>query len=235
LIKNKNTQGRNGKTKPLDRVKRPNLNPYLIIAAYTQGYFPMPDDQTGDINWFRPNPRAIFPLDEFHVSRSLKKSLRREAFFVSTNQAFSQVVELCADRPETWINEEIKTAYRELHQIGHGHSIEIWDKDGALVGGVYGVSLQAAFFAESMFHRKTDASKIALWCLVEHLRSLQFKLLECQFMTDHLRSLGAEAISDGEYLKRLDASLNQEVTWIDLGPRHSVNGWLAQATGQQTS
>jgi len=169
-----------------------------LLSAYAQGYFPMPDLDTDQIHWFRPDPRAILPLNGFHCSHSLQKVIRKHIFSVSFDQCFAEVISQCANRKETWINAEFKRAYQELHQYGYAHSVEVWENK-ELVGGLYGVQLGGAFFAESMFSLKTNASKIALFELVRHLRQASFSLLEIQFMTPHLKSLGAVEISDESY------------------------------------
>ena len=186
------------------------LNPQILYTAYSQGYFPMPDDRTGEILWYRPDPRTIFPLDQFHVSRSLRRTLNKKIFKVTFNKAFREVMEGCADRKETWIDEEFIAAYSRLHSIGAAQSVEVW-QDGTLVGGVYGVSFGGGFFAESMFHRATDASKVALYFLIEKLKERRFILLEAQFMTPHLGRLGAIEISDREYMEILAKALALDV------------------------
>lgn len=173
-----------------------------LLNAYAQGFFPMPHPETQEIEWYRPNPRAVLPLDQFHCSRSLNKTLRQGVFSFSFNQNFSEVMECCSKRPETWINEEFKTAYKKLFELGYAHSVEVW-QDSDLVGGVYGVQVGGAFFAESMFSKKTDASKTALYHLTQHLLKQQFTLLEVQFLTPHLKSLGAIEIPDSTYEKLL--------------------------------
>lgn len=178
----------------------------FLLAAYATGYFPMPDSETDEIRWYRPDPRAILPLDGFHCSRSLKKKIDRKLFSVTYDEAFRDVMKACAAREETWINEEFLRAYGRLHDVGAAHSVEIWKED-ELVGGVYGVHLNGAFFAESMFHTETDASKIALYFLVAHLKRGGFKLLECQFLTPHLASLGAIEVSDRQYQQKLQKAL----------------------------
>lgn len=179
-----------------------------LCAAYANGYFPMPDPDSGEIGWYRPDPRAILPLDGFHCSRSLQKTLRSRKFTLSFDKAFAEVMEGCAERAETWINDEFRRAYQELYSRGYAHSVEVWEKS-ELVGGVYGVSLNAAFFAESMFHRATDASKVALFHLVEHLRRQNFLLLEVQFLTPHLASLGAIEIPGVDYDARLQRAISK--------------------------
>lgn len=189
------------------------LNPQILVAAYSQGFFPMPDDQTGEIRWFRPDPRAVIPLDAFHISRSLRRRFNRKDFNVTFNHAFREVMKACAHREDTWINAEFLYAYGRLHELNKAHSVEIWRND-LLIGGIYGVSLGGAFFAESMFHREADASKIALLVLIQHLNERQFTLLECQFLTAHLKSLGAIEIPDQEYIKRLKLALAQDVEFL---------------------
>ncbi len=183
------------------------LTPRVLEYAYRNGYFPMSDPDSGETNWYRPDPRAVLPIDGFHCSRSLTKTLRKKAFRCTFNQNFREVMLACADRPEgSWISEEFLDAYGELHRSGKAHSVEIWSEK-TLVGGVYGVALNAAFFAESMFHRQTDASKVALYHLVNRLRECGFHLFEVQFLTEHLKSLGAVEISDDEYAERLLTAL----------------------------
>ncbi|MGE0773915.1 MAG: leucyl/phenylalanyl-tRNA--protein transferase [Sphingomonadaceae bacterium] len=187
------------------------LDPDLLLRAYTVGVFPMADSRRArDIFWVEPKKRGILPLDGFHLSRSLAKTLRSERFTVTADADFSAVVRHCAEptpeRPDTWINPEIERAYAALHARGHAHSIECWI-DGALVGGLYGVKLAGAFFGESMFSRATDASKVALAHLVCRLRVGRFKLLDCQFITDHLASLGAIEIERDRYVGLLDSAL----------------------------
>lgn len=187
------------------------IDPLILLQAYSIGVFPMADDRDADeVYWVEPKMRAIMPLDGFHLSRSLARLLRRDRFRITANRAFSQVLALCAqsapDRPSTWINHEIERAYGDLHARGFAHSIEVWD--GAdLVGGLYGVSLGRAFFGESMVSRRPDASKVALAWLVARLRHGGFTLLDCQFMTDHLRSMGAVEISQRAYLQLLGVAV----------------------------
>jgi leucyl/phenylalanyl-tRNA--protein transferase len=190
----------------------PPLSPELLVRAYAQGYFPMPHPDTGEILWLTPNPRAVIPLDGFHASRSLRKTLRTVNFEITVDQDFRGVMVACGDREDTWITDEFKRAYGELHDLGFAHSLEVW-QDGALAGGVYGVSLNGAFFAESMFHKVTDASKVALYHLVARLKERGFKLLEVQFLTPHLASLGAVEIAKVEYLRRLRVALATAATF----------------------
>ncbi|MBI2603579.1 MAG: leucyl/phenylalanyl-tRNA--protein transferase [Deltaproteobacteria bacterium] len=186
------------------------LNPQILVAAYSQGFFPMPEEQTEEVRWYRPDPRAIIPLQGFHISRSLQRRLNRKDFSFTFNQEFREVMKACSHREETWINDEFLHAYGRLHELNKAHSVEIW-RNNRLIGGLYGVSLGGAFFAESMFHREPDASKIALHALVQHLIERRFTLLECQFLTAHLKRLGAIEISDQEYMKRLKLALAQDV------------------------
>ncbi len=197
------------------------LTPDLLISAYANGYFPMPHPETEEICWFHPDPRAIIPLENFHVSRSLRRTLRRKAFRISINESFEGVIDSCADRQETWINLEIRTAFLELHRLGHAHSVEVWNQE-KLVGGTYGLAIRGAFFAESMFHRETDASKLALWGLVNHLKAQDLILLEVQFLTPHLGSLGAIEISAEHYMEKLAAALKKRVSFQERRPIQSI-------------
>ena len=187
----------------------------ILLRAYAVGLFPMADDrQAGSVFWVEPDRRAIMPLDGFHLSRSLRKTLRADRFEVTADTAFEQVIALCAqsaqDRPTTWINQDIEEAFIRLHQQGLAHSVECWLGQGnerRLVGGLYGLALGRAFFGESMFSRATDASKVAMAWLVARLRLGGFTLLDCQFMTAHLASLGAIEISAVAYSGLLGAAL----------------------------
>lgn len=186
------------------------LTPRVLEFAYRNGYFPMSDPDSGETNWYRPDPRAILPIDGFHCSKSLAKTLRKSEFTFTFNQAFAEVMRACADRSEgTWISEEFLDAYGDLHRAGKAHSVEI-RRNGKLVGGAYGVALGGAFFAESMFHRETDASKVALYHLVRRLHECGYRLFEVQFLTPHLKSLGAIEISDEAYALRLTEALSVE-------------------------
>ena len=184
------------------------LDPRMLLRGYAAGIFPMADSRhAGDIFWVEPRSRAIIPLDSFHISRSLAKRLKSGRFTVTRDRAFHQVLLACADREETWINSVIERATLGLHAVGHAHSIECWH-DGELVGGLYGVKLGRAFFGESMFSRMTDASKVALAWLVARLKVGHFTLLDCQFMTAHLASLGATTVSRDRYAGLLGAALS---------------------------
>ncbi len=174
-------------------------------------------DEAGRIHWLAPDPRAIIELNAFKVSRSLRAVRRRRVFRVTINSAFEEMTEACAERPEgTWISKEIKAAYTLLHRLGHAHSVEAWKED-ELVGGLYGVTIGGAFFGESMFHRVTDASKVALTVLVERMRDRGYSLLDIQFMTEHLRQFGAREIPRREYERRLGAAVRQPCSFVD-GP-----------------
>lgn len=166
--------------------------------------------EAADIFWVEPKKRGVLPLDGFHLSRSLAKTIRSDRFTVTVDQAFARVVAFCAEateqRPDTWINPDIEAAYAELHRRGYAHSVESW-LDGKLVGGLYGVRLGAAFFGESMFSRATDASKVALAHLVARLKAGGFHLLDCQFLTDHLASLGTIEVGRDAYVVLLDEAL----------------------------
>jgi leucyl/phenylalanyl-tRNA--protein transferase len=184
------------------------IDPDLLLRAYAIGVFPMSDSRdAADVFWVEPRRRAILPLEHFRLSRSLRKTIRSGEYRVTIDSAFDEVVRRCAQRPETWINSDIEESYGLLHVRGHAHSIECWH-DSELVGGLYGVSLGAAFFGESMFSSRRDASKVALAWLVARLKVGGYRLLDCQFMTDHLRSLGAVEITQEDYLALLDSALS---------------------------
>jgi leucyl/phenylalanyl-tRNA--protein transferase len=182
------------------------LTPELLVRAYASGVFPMADRRDGPIRWYAPDPRAVIPLDAFHVSRSLRRTMARGTFDVTVNMDFPAVMRACAGRAETWISDEIIRAYTELHDLGLAHSVETW-RQGRLAGGVYGVALGGAFFGESMFSRETDASKVALVALVERLRARGFTLLDVQYQTPHLARFGAVEIPRRAYERRLAAAL----------------------------
>ncbi len=186
------------------------FSPAGVEFAYRRGIFPMHDDRTGEILWFLPDPRTIIPLDGFHISRSLARTIRKGAFEVRIDTEFEGVMRGCADRPEgSWISEEFLAVYGALHRMGKAHSVETW-RDGRLVGGTYGVALGGAFMAESMFHRETDASKVALAALVARLRERQFALLDVQYLTPHLQSLGAVEIPHRRYADLLKRALSRD-------------------------
>ena len=180
----------------------------LLLSAYAQGVFPMgmPD---GEIGWFSPDPRGIIPLETFHVPHGLAKTLKRQPFEVRIDTAFAEVIRACAKRDNTWIDDEILASFDALHRAGHAHSVEAWRED-RLAGGLYGVALGGAFFGESMFHNETDASKVALHALVQHLRERRFVLLDTQWITPHLATFGAVEIPRREYLHRLKQAIRME-------------------------
>jgi leucyl/phenylalanyl-tRNA--protein transferase len=187
------------------------ITPQILLRAYSIGLFPMAESAEEDqLFWVDPQDRAIFPLEAFKVSRSLAKTIRSDRFEVRTDTDFDAVIDACAasapKRENTWINKEIRRLYRELFEMGFVHTVECW-REGALVGGLYGVAMRAAFFGESMFHRETDASKVALAHLVARLRKGGFRLLDTQFMTNHLASLGAIEISREAYHLLLEEAL----------------------------
>ena len=208
------------------------IDPAILLQAYSIGVFPMADDRDAvEVYWVEPKQRAILPLDGFHLSRSLAKTIRRDPFRVTANRAFPDLLALCAqaapDRPSTWINHEIESAYRHLQAIGYAHSVEVWEGE-QLVGGLYGVALGRAFFGESMVSRRTDASKVALAWLVARLRFGGFTLLDCQFMTDHLHSMGAVEISQRDYLQLLGAAVGDAALGAGAGALGSGSGPAAE-------
>jgi leucyl/phenylalanyl-tRNA---protein transferase len=189
------------------------VTPELLLSAYAAGVFPMAESSTStEMHWVDPSRRGIFELENFHISRSLSQSIARCKYRIRVNHDFAATVTACADRQETWINDEIFTLYQALHTAGFAHSLEVWDGPD-LVGGVYGVTLGCAFFGESMFSRRTDASKIALAWLVHRLRAGGFSLFDTQFITPHLASLGAIEISRNDYHRRLNAALQQSASF----------------------
>jgi leucyl/phenylalanyl-tRNA--protein transferase len=189
------------------------LDAELLLNAYRCGIFPMAESKEGEIHWYEPERRAIVPLDGLKISRSLAQTLKKKVFGIRLNTAFESVIRYCAEREETWISETIIQSYCELHRRKDAFSVESWN-DGILVGGLYGVALGGAFFGESMFSRMKDASKVALVALVHQLQQQRFVLLDAQFMTPHLASLGAIEISQREYLKRLTGALLLQRTFL---------------------
>lgn len=186
------------------------LTPELVLSAYCQGCFPMAEPDTGEISFYEPDPRALIPLDDrFHIPHGLKRALRKKPFEIRMDTAFAEVIHACArigQPEEQWIDSRIEEVYGRLHDMGFAHSVECWDEEG-LQGGLYGLSLGKAFFGESMFHRKTDASKIALVALVEYLRENDFLLLDTQWTTPHLLNFGTWEVSAKEYRKMLNRAL----------------------------
>ncbi|MEM0970420.1 MAG: leucyl/phenylalanyl-tRNA--protein transferase, partial [Verrucomicrobiota bacterium] len=177
------------------------------------GVFPMAMHD-GEIAWFSPDPRGVIPLEEFHIPHGLKRTLKKEPFELRINSAFQDVMLGCADRDSTWIDQSILRSYCELHELGYAHSVETW-KDGALVGGLYGVSLGGAFFGESMFSRATDASKVALVTLVQRMNERGFQLLDTQWSTPHLERFGCQDIPRNKYLLLLEKALEIDTTFAD--------------------
>ncbi len=190
------------------------IKPEIILAGYQQGVFPMGiSDGTDKIAWFSPNPRAIIPIDTFHIPHGLARTLRKKIYEIKIDTAFTEVLEGCARRETTWINADIIESYIEMFRLGYAHSVEAW-RDGELAGGLYGVALGGAFFGESMFHYKTDASKIALHALVERLKTRGYTLLDTQWITEHLQQFGTVEIPREEYLRRLDAALSKDCVFV---------------------
>ncbi len=187
------------------------LPPELLLEAYRMGVFPMADP-LGNLRWFSPDPRGVIPLDGFRVPHGLARKLKTRSFEVHVNRAFPAVIHACAERVETWIDAQIIDAYCELHRRGYAHSVECW-REGRLVGGLYGVAVGGAFFGESMFHRETDASKVALHALVGRLNDRGFGLLDTQWVTRHLEQFGAVTIPRSDYLRLLEESVRLPVTF----------------------
>jgi leucyl/phenylalanyl-tRNA--protein transferase len=189
------------------------IDPELLLQGYRLGVFPMAmDDNT--IEWFSPDPRAILPLDKFHVPHALRRLARKGVFQIRIDSRFSEVIRACGKRADTWINNEIIESYERLYELGYAHSIEAWS-EGELAGGLYGVAIGGAFFGESMFHRKTDASKMALVALVEHLHAQKFILLDTQWTTPHLARFGAIEVSQPQYLKLLTRAVDLPRKFVD--------------------
>jgi leucyl/phenylalanyl-tRNA--protein transferase len=188
------------------------ITPAMARFAYAQGYFPMAESDHGPIHWYYPTMRCLMPIEGIRVSRSLARTLRRSPFRVTYDESFREVMTACR-RPEgNWISPELIDLYTEIHDEGWAHSCEVWEDD-RLVGGVYGLALGSCFSGESMFHRATDASKVALYHLVNHVRELGFIMFDAQFINDHTASLGAYEITQREYLARLEVALQTEVPW----------------------
>jgi leucyl/phenylalanyl-tRNA--protein transferase len=195
----------------------PALTPELILFAYAKGLFPMADSQDGEIGWYSPDPRAVFPLDTFYVPKNLAKTVRQGKFEIRIDTAFREVMQACAERDETWISEEIVDVYTALHRKGFAHSVEAW-RDGALVGGLYGVAIGGAFMGESMFSRATDASKVCLVQLVERMKARGFILLDSQYPTEHLTQFGQTLIPRSHYMRQLQAALQLSCTFAEESP-----------------
>ena len=212
------------------------ITPEVLLKAYACGIFPMAESADDPaLFWMEPEMRGIIPLDRFKISSRLARTVRSDRFTVTVNRDFDGVLEGCAEprpgRPRTWINARIRILYRKLYERRHCHSIEVYECD-ALVGGLYGVSLGRAFFGESMFHRARDASKVALVHLIARLRAGGYKLLDTQFVTDHLKTFGAIEVPQRQYHKLLEAALIGEADFSALGMRRPVSG--AHALAQLT-
>jgi leucyl/phenylalanyl-tRNA---protein transferase len=208
------------------------LSPELLLCAYASGVFPMANDRFDPtIHWIEPRRRGVLPLEAFHVPKSLRKVIRRARFETRVDSAFAQVIEACAasrpERPRTWLNDELLEMYCALHELGYAHSVEAWT-EGRLAGGLYGVSLGAAFFGESMFTRQRDASKVALVELVSRLRAGGYRLLDTQFVTDHLRRFGAIEVSRPAYRVLLRDAIESPATFYgDAGGVLSLAPWVS--------
>jgi leucyl/phenylalanyl-tRNA--protein transferase len=199
------------------RDANPEITPELMLRAYAAGIFPMAESKTAEkVYWVDPRERGILPMEDFHVPKSLRKAVRRETFEVRCNSAFSRTLAECGrrtpDRRDTWINPDIERCVNELHRMGFAHSVECW-LDGEMVGGLYGISLGAAFFGESMFSRVPDASKVALVHLVARLKYGGFRLLDTQFVTDHLARFGVIEIPARDYLILLEEALKYQAVF----------------------
>lgn len=209
------------------------LTPTLLLNAYAAGVFPMADSADDpDVYWVDPAYRGVLPLTDFHVPKSLGKRLRRGDFDVTVNRDFDAVLDGCADRKETWINDKIRELYRALHEYGYCHSVEVW-MAGRLAGGLYGVTLGGAYFGESMFSYEPDASKIALVYLMARLRVGGFRLADTQFVTDHLRRFGAREITRSAYHKMLERALETDAEFLRMDPELDPQSVLQLST--QTS
>lgn len=189
----------------------------LLLAAYASGWFPMADDE-GEISWYSPDPRGIIPLEAFHAPARLRRQVRQGVFRIEIDTAFEEVIRACAESERepgdsgTWISDEIIDSYCALHELGYAHSVEAWSGN-ELAGGLYGVALGGAFFGESMFHRQTNASKVALVALVDRLRARSFGLLDTQWVTEHLQQFGATEIPRPDYLKVLNSSVRLKTSF----------------------
>jgi leucyl/phenylalanyl-tRNA--protein transferase len=218
------------------------LTPDLLLCAYASGLFPMANDRHDPtIHWIEPRRRGVLPLDGFHQPRSLRRLIRRRPFEIRIDRAFGEVIEACAaprpERPRTWLNDDLIALYCALHRQGYAHSVEAW-AEGRLAGGLYGVSLGAAFFGESMFSHRRDASKVALVALVERLRAGGYLLLDTQFVTEHLRRFGAIEISRESYQRQLQRALETPaVFYSESGAVGSTTPWSLSggATGSSQS
>lgn len=210
--------------------QEPELTPELLLTGYANGIFPMAEARDNhDLHWVDPRQRGIVPLDGFRLSRSLRKRIRQDPFTLHADTAFADVVQGCADREETWINAQLFDLYQQLFHMGRAHSLEVWEDD-TLVGGVFGLTLGAAFFGESMFSHRKDASKIALAYLVDRLRLAGFTLFDTQFLTPHLASLGAIEIPRARYRVLLAHALEKSADFASPGPVATAQALLQRST-----
>lgn len=217
-------------------MKRFTVTAPMLLRAYANGLFPMAASATArELHWFDPEERGVLPLDGFHLPRRLARTARSDAFEIRIDSDFAGTMRRCAapapGREETWINDDILSLYAELHAMGHAHSVETW-AEGEPVGGLYGVALGGAFFGESMFSRRRDASKVALVHLVARLALGGFVLLDTQFVTEHLMQFGAVEIPRDDYLQRLAAALPVPARWDVGAPAAVLEAWLAQRRDQ---
>lgn len=217
-------------------VLSPVITPEIMLRAYAAGIFPMAETADDpNLFWVEPEIRGVMPLDGFHLGTRLARTVRSDRFEIRVDSDFAGVIAACAeerpDRPETWINSRIRESFVELHRLGHAHSVECW-REGRLVGGLYGLSLGAAFFGESMFHRETDASKVALAHLVARLRRGGYRLLDTQFQTSHLARFGTVEIPRDDYRARLEEALEHTGTWMSWPAGTVVSGEEALAALQ---
>lgn len=189
------------------------LTPEVVLYGYRIGVFPMADPEDDEIYWYSPDPRAVLPLETFHIPKNLEKLVARGRFEVVSDRDFEGVIRACAERESTWISEEVIRVYSALNERGFAHSVECW-LEGRLVGGLYGVAVGAAFFGESMFHHETDASKVALVHLVRRLRQGGYMLLDTQYSTRHLEQFGVTQVSRKEYERLLEEAVAKDATWL---------------------
>ncbi len=189
------------------------FGPEILIHAYKEGFFPMAESRNGEIYWHSPEPRAIIPIDVATMSRSLKQFIKKRDFEYKVNTEFETVIRACADRAETWINDEIIDSFCELNRLGFAHSVETWE-NGKLLGGLYGVCIGGAFFGESMFNYETNTSKAAFYELLRILNKNKYKLLDSQYINHHTSNLGAIEISRSDYLNRLKKALVADCNFL---------------------